>query len=198
MEIRTPLHYRKASLSEVNRERWDQFKFGEKLFYKYVLEHDSTLSSMLLGIFSAYVVNLISNLMTLEIEDLLIVPAYVMNLIFAVWTLYCLIKLYRIHLALEKQSEENPISMRLNNDFAALYENRQNDIIRNMKSLERALFGLLVTLLLCFAINNGLLDGMHMIKERFREIWEEWFSGKHETILSDIRRWDRAVRDQQF
>ena len=55
MKIQTPLQYAGARLNDENMEQWNSLGVGEKLFYKYVLENDTTLSSVLLGIFTAYV-----------------------------------------------------------------------------------------------------------------------------------------------
>ena len=81
MKIQTPLQYAGARLNDENMEQWNSLGVGEKLFYKYVLENDTTLSSVLLGIFTAYVVNLISNLVTLEMTDLFLFVAYISKII---------------------------------------------------------------------------------------------------------------------
>lgn len=176
MKIQTPLQYAGARLDNDNMEQWKSLSSGEKLFYKYVLEHDTTLSSVLLGIFTAYVVNLISNLVTLKMTDLFISVAYAFNMIFALRTLHFLVKLYQIHVMLEKQSENNAISLRVNNDFKILYK-RRDHVADNVKSLKKSAIGLFITLLLCFAINNGLPDVIHIVLERIGEIWKELLRG---------------------
>lgn len=155
MTIQTPLQYAGVALDDNNRERWKNLSNSEKLFYNYVLENDVTLSSMMLGIFTAYLVNLISNLVTMKVTDLFMLVAYVLNIIFAFLTLHFLVKLYRIHFILDKQSENNAISIRVNKDFNFLYEN-QTSISRNVKSLKNSVILLFIMLLLCFGINNGL------------------------------------------
>lgn len=173
MKIQTPLHYKGAMFTESNMEKWNELGFGDKVFYKYIIEHDTTLSSMLLGIFSAYVVNLISNLITLKIENVYIVIIYFINLIFALKVLCSLIKLYGIHMAVEKQSEDNSISIRMNHDFEALYKSRRDEIASIIKSLEWNFLGIFITLLMCFAINNNLPDTIQMVIEWFKEKFRE-------------------------
>lgn len=172
MKMQTPLQYAGVLLSDDNMEQWNSLGVGEKLFYKYVLENDTTLSSVLLGIFTAYVVNLISNLVTLEMTDLFLFVAYIFNIIFAIRTLYFLVKLYHIHVMLEKQSESNAISLRVNNDFRVLYKRRSN-VAGNVKSFRKNIIGLCITLLLCFTINNGLMKVIHLVGGYLQEIGRE-------------------------
>lgn len=180
MKIQMPLQYAGALLNDDNMEQWNSLSDSEKLFYKYVLENDTTLSSVLLGIFTAYVVNLISNLVTLIMTDLFLFFVYIFNMIFAIRTLYFLVKLYHIHVMLEKQSEKNAISLRVNNDFRVLYKRRSN-IADNVKMFRKNINGLFITLLLCFALNNGLIEIIHLEGELLREFGREllkWIKSK--------------------
>ncbi len=178
MKIQIPFQRAGACLNNSNLKHWESLNCGEKLFYKYVLECDTTLSSVLLGIFIAYVVNLISSLVTLKVTGLFMLAAYVFNMIWAFKVLFILVKLYRVHVLLEKQKRENAISIRVNSDFKFLHE-MQAYIAGNVKLLKKSAIGLFISLLLCFSITNGLVDVMHIVFEYAKSIWKEmvkWIS----------------------
>lgn len=169
MKIQTPLKHAGVVLRDDNKEWWERLSNGEKLFYKYILEYDTTLSSILLGVFTAYVVNLTSNLVTFNVTDLFVFVIYVFNVIFAFIILYFLMKLYRIHVILEKQSINNAISIRVNNDCQFL-QKKSDNIAYNVKSLKEAVVGFIITFICCFAFNNGLRSTIYTMLDWINKV----------------------------
>lgn len=155
MKIRTPLQKIGVKLNDDNMAIWQNLSVGEKLFYKFVIEHDSTLSSMFIGIFSAYVVNIVSNLAMWKIDNSSFAIVYLFNLFFASITLVLLMKLYPLHLLVEKRSATNADTVRVNKNFELLYQS-ERDIKIIVKKLKFSIIGLCATLLLCLAMSNGL------------------------------------------
>lgn len=164
MKVKTPFKNADIELNSENMDQWEKLSSYEKIFYKYLVEYDTTLSSVLLGIFTAYVVNLISNLLTLDVKNIFMFVSYALNMVFALRTLYFVVKLYRIHVLLEKLSINDVISVRVNKDLEFLFS-KHDHIADNVNMLKKSIIGLVITLLLCFAIYNDLLNGIHMVLE---------------------------------
>lgn len=161
IEIKQPLSSKGAKFNDENKENWEQLDWKEKLFYKYVIENDTSLSSILVGVFSAYVVNIFSNLISIKFTHWFIVAIYFFNAFFALRTLYLIIKLYSIHMRKERRDEENAVSVYLNKSFGWLHEKQKDEIDSIIKKITISIFFLLATLLICFGFNNDLFKIMY-------------------------------------
>lgn len=164
MKVQTPFENADIELDSENKKKWEMLSSYQKVFFRYVIECDTSISSVILGVSTAYVVNLISNLITLDIKNELMFISYVVNMVFAVRTFYFLVKLYCIHILLEKLIINDVVSVRVNKGLVFLFENSIY-IKDNIMSFKKSIIGLVITLLLCFAINNDLLNGIHMVWE---------------------------------
>lgn len=172
MNIRPPFQRVGAQLTAENTKLWENLGCGEKIFYKYMIECDTSLSSLLIGILTAYVVNLVSNLVTLRITGLFVLGTYLVNMICALKSLLILMKLYRLHICLERQRAKNALSVQVNLDFEFLQEHRQF-ITFNVKSLIRAAIGLFIALVLCFANANDFPNAIRLAFEWGKRTWRE-------------------------
>ena len=140
--------------NDKNKENWNHLNTSERLFYIYLIKNDTNLSSILVGVFSAYVVNVFSNLISLEFEFLLNVGLYVVNAFFAVRVLYFVIMLYSIHLKSERIEEKDEEVVHWNKNFEKLFITYGEQIKENLKKLMSSTFLLLIALLLCCMLNN--------------------------------------------
>lgn len=177
MNIQTPFQRMGAQLTSDNMKLWERLCISEKLLYTYMIECDTSLSSLLLGVLTAYVVNLISSLVTLKITGLFMFGTYLVNMICALIVLFILIRFYRLHVCLDRQRGENALSVQINLDFEFL-QGQQQFITRNIKSLIRLAVVLFIALALCFANANGLPDPIHMVSEWGKKVWEELLKQK--------------------
>lgn len=134
---------------------WETLGFWERLYCKYCFLQNTSVSAIWVGVFSAYLVNIFTNMIGMTFLGSLHVIAYVANIIFSVGIFACVVRLYSIHV---DSKEKNNSESGTKNEHMTLELKYFEDNLFKIKSVLHHLLIwivlLLVTIVICSVINN--------------------------------------------
>lgn len=156
-EFYMPLGMKEKDFTEEHLQKWKNLSKKEKWFYRYMIENDTGLSSILVGVISAYVVNSLFGMAGMEWISWWYMIMYCLNFLMSVWCLVRIIRLYGVHIRKERRDEEDSDTVYLNKSFSWIYENCQLEVQRILDRIWIPFLGMLITLLMCFLIRNNFI-----------------------------------------
>lgn len=145
-----------AEFTEENEREWNMLSAREKICVRYMIKNDVTMSSVLVGVFSAYVVNLFSNLVSMSFGSILHGIMYAVNAAAAVGILAIIIHLYSVHIKVEYNvpREGSGYDALLNRRFEFLFDNYQKKCRKWTAELCLSVLILVMTLAGCLFANH--------------------------------------------
>lgn len=152
LKISTP---KGALLSKDGKCIWESLNFGEQLYCKYFFLQNTTISTVFVGVASAYLVNIFTNIIGMTFEGFFHIVIYLINAILSVIMFICVVRLYSIHVDSKEISDatQGLKSHHVTLELEFFQENRSK-IRKNLRRLFVCVCLLLVTLTLCIIINN--------------------------------------------
>lgn len=142
-------------LSENGKRVWNSLSFGEQLFCKYCFLQSTAISTVFVGVVSAYLVNIFTNIIGTTFEGTFHIIVYLINALLSVIMFICVVRLYSIHVD-SKETSDATAGMKSHHktlEFKFFEENRSK-IRKNLRRLFVCACFLLVTLTICIITNN--------------------------------------------
>lgn len=142
-------------LSENGKSIWESLNFAEKLYCKYCFLQSTAISTVFVGVVSAYLVNIFTNIIGITFEGTFHIVVYLINTILSVIMFICVVRLYSIHVD-SKEISDATQGMKSHHTTLELKFFRENrlKIRANLRILFICVCFLLVTLTICIIINN--------------------------------------------
>ncbi len=152
MKISTP---KGDLLSKEGKCIWESLNFGERLYCKYCFLQNTTISTVFVGVVSAYLVNIFTNIIGMTFEGTFHIIVYLINTILSVIMFVCVVRLYSIHVDSKEISDATP-GLKSHHTTLELEFFKKNHlkIRKNLRILFICVCLLLVTLTMCIIINN--------------------------------------------
>lgn len=152
LKVSTP---KEGLLSERGKSIWESLDLGEKLYCKYCFLQNTAISGVIVGVVSAYFVNILTNVMGITFEGPVHIVAYIINAILSIVMLICVVQLYSIHVDCKEKSDatQGMKSHHTTLELVFFKENRSK-IRKNLGCLLVCISLLLATVLICVVINN--------------------------------------------
>ena len=85
-------------LSEDGKHIWQELSFCEQIYCKYCFLQNTTISTVFVGVTSAYLVNIFTNLIGMRFDGWFHITAYLVNAALSVAIFTCVVLLYSIHI----------------------------------------------------------------------------------------------------
>lgn len=142
-------------LSEKGKHIWESMSFSEKLYCKYCFLQNTAISTVFVGVVSAYLVNIFTNIIGMTFEGIFHIVAYLINAILSIKMFVCVVRLYSIHVDSKEMSDAKQ-GMKSHHITLELEFFKKNRLMikQNLRCLFTCTCLLIVTLVICIIINN--------------------------------------------
>lgn len=142
-------------LSEEGRCIWENLSFWEQLYCKYCFLQNTNISTVFVGVFSAYLVNIFTSITGITFLGIFHIIVYTLNATFSVVVFICVVRLYSFHVDSKEtiDSQKGTKSDHVTSELEFFKKNRPKTQ-KILYSLLVFMILLLITLVICSAINN--------------------------------------------
>lgn len=149
----------KEELSEKSEEIWNSLCILEKLYCKYCFLQDTSISTVFVGVFSAYLVNIFTSIAGITFSGIIHIVAYSLNAIASVFIFIYVVKLYSIHVE-SKEKSNSKAGARSSHVTLELkhFKDNRKEIWRALRCFLIGMLFMFITLVVCCVINNLNLD----------------------------------------
>lgn len=145
----------KENLSPKSTKIWLSLNTSEQLYCKYFFMQDLSVSAIIAGVFSAYLVNVFTSISGVTFRNLFHILVYVTNVLASVCTFICVVNLYMVHVDNKQKNGTLNVarSHRVSLEFE-YFEERRSEIAKNLRNFKICVAVLFVTLVMLCILNN--------------------------------------------
>ena len=143
------------TLSEDGKHIWEKLSFFEQLYCKYCFLQNTTISTVFVGVASAYLVNIFTNIIGMTFEGYFHIIIYLVNAALSVAIFICIVHLYSIHIDSKEENDakQGAKSHHVTSELEFFQRNRPK-IKRTLYWLLGLIVLLLVIAVICIVVNN--------------------------------------------